>query len=211
MLYEIQNNTFCTAFSSSKNKDKPNASKENLLTDKVLWNDFKRGDEAAFEKIYKNYSTLLFDCGCKYSSDKEMVRDCLQDFFLYLKKNKSGFGDTTSIKLYLLKAFKRRIVEYLKRNKVAFTLKEPSEYSHLNVESSIEAVYISKQINAEQQEKLHKALNALDSKERKAIHCFYFQGLSYEQIAEILNFTHVSSARRVMYRSLRHMRDFFKN
>ena len=179
------------------------------MTDKVLWNAFKKGDEAAFERIYKNYSTLLFDYGCRYSSDREMVRDCLQDFFLYLKKNRSGFSDTTSIKLYLLKAFKRRILEYLKRNKYAFTLKEPSEYSHLNVESSIEAVYISKQINAEQLEKLQKALGALDSKERKAIYYFYFRGLSYEQIAEMFNFAHVSSARRVMYRSLRQMRNFF--
>lgn len=209
MLYEIQNNAFYPAFSSLKNADRRNAPGESLLTDKVLWGAFKKGDEAAFERIYKNYSTLLFDYGCRYSADREMVRDCLQDFFLYLKKNRSGFGDTTSIKLYLLKAFKRRILEYLKRNKYAFTLNEPSEYAHLNVESSIEAVYISKQINAEQLEKLQKAWCALDSKERKAIYYFYFRGLSYEQIAEMFNFAHVSSARRVMYRSLRQMRNFF--
>jgi RNA polymerase sigma-70 factor (ECF subfamily) len=174
-----------------------------------LWDAFKKGDELAFIRIYKTYSPLLYDYGCKYSQDKEMVRDCLHDFFLYLKKNKLGFGDTTSIKLYLFKSFRRRIVDYLKKNNYDFNLREPSEYSPLNVESSIEAVYINKQINAEQLEKLSKALNALDSKERKAIYYFYFKGLSYEQIAEVFNFAHVSSARRVMYRSLRQLRHFF--
>ena len=30
---------------------------------------------------------------------QEIVRDCLQDFFLYLKKNMHGFGETNSINL----------------------------------------------------------------------------------------------------------------
>jgi RNA polymerase sigma-70 factor (ECF subfamily) len=64
-------------------------------------------------------------------------------------------------------------------------------------------------MNAEHLERLNKAISALDSKERRAIYYFYFKGLSYEQIAEIFNFSHVSSARRVMYRSLKQLRHFF--
>ncbi len=138
-----------------------------------------------------------------------MVRDCLQDFFLYLRKNKLGFGDTNSIKLYLLKAFKRRVIEYLKKNSAHACVKERSEYIHGEVELSIEAVYINKQLQAEQLEKLNKALSTLNSIEKEAIYYFYFKGLSYEQIAKKFNFSHVSSARRVMYRSLKQLRSFY--
>ncbi len=208
MLYESPKDAICSAFLPPC-KTEPELCRDTKLSDKLLWDSFKEGDELAFIKIYKNYSTQLFDYGCRYTADREMVRDCLHDFFLYLRKNRLGFSDTNSIKPYLFKAFRRRIVEYLKKNNYQLNLKEPSEYSPFNVESSIESVYINKQVYAEQLERLSKALSSLDSKGRKAIYYFYFKGLSYEQIAELLKFSHVSSARRVMYRSLRQLRHFF--
>lgn len=179
------------------------------LSDQLIWDAFKGGDEPAFIWIYKHYSKALYDHGCKYTPDKELVRDCLQDFFIYLRKNRIGFGDTTSIKLYLFKAFKRRIIEYLKKNSCRFSLKDLSESSQCQVEASIEAIYINNQIKAEQLYKLNKALRTLDRKEQEAIYYFYFKGLSYKKIAELFKFSHVSSARRVMYRSLRQLRESF--
>jgi RNA polymerase sigma-70 factor (ECF subfamily) len=120
-----------------------------------------------------------------------------------------GFGDTNSIKLYLLKAFRRKVFEYLKKDRCQLNIKEPSEFAQFGVESSIEAVYISKQVKAEQLERLGKALKTLDRIEQEVIYYFYFKGLSYEEIAEIFKFSHVSSARRVMYRSLKQLRVFF--
>ena len=192
-----------------KNVGTSNYVKRSELPDKVLWEAFKSGDEMAFIQIYKSYCNILYNYGCQFTEDNELVKDCLQDFFIYLRKNKAGFGETNSIKMYLFKAFKRRVVEYLKKNSVKFRSNEEFAFSQFSIELSFESVYISEQVKAEQIEKLNKALKALDTKEREAIYYFYYEGLSYEQVAEILNFTHVSSARRIMYRGLRHLRDFF--
>ena len=90
MLYEettLQNDYFpCSTFIPYKKEKTLHYPDQEELSDKILWEAFKQGDELAFIRIYKNYSKLLYDYGCKYSPDKEMVRDCLQDFFLYLKK-----------------------------------------------------------------------------------------------------------------------------
>jgi RNA polymerase sigma factor (sigma-70 family) len=192
----------------------PTASNSNFvdhgkIPDKILWEAFKSGDEIAFINIYKSYCNILYNYGCQFTEDKEMVRDCLQDFFIYLRKNKVGFGETNSIKLYLFKAFKRRVVDYLKKNSAEFRSNEEFAFTRFSVELSSESICINQQIKTEQIERLNKALKALDSKEREAIYYFYYEGLSYEQIAEILNFSHVSSARRVIYRGLRHLRNFF--
>jgi len=212
MLYEettLLNDHFsCSPFIPYKERS-VNILDQDKLSDKILWEAFKQGDELAFIRIYKNYSKALYDHGCKYSPDKEMVRDCLQDFFLYLRKNRLGFGETNSIRLYLFKAFRRRVVDYHKKNSCDFSLNEPLAFSQAPSELSIESIYINKQVKAEQLEKLNKALNTLDRKEREAIYYFYFKGLSYEQIAERFNFLHVSSARRVMYRGLRQLRNFW--
>jgi RNA polymerase sigma-70 factor (ECF subfamily) len=215
MLYEettLQNeNVHCLTLSSSWKLRTINYSDPDKIPDKLLWNAFKKGDELAFIGIYNNYASLLYRYGCKISPDKEMVRDCLQDFFLYLRKNRMGFGETNSIKFYLCKAFRRRVIEYLKRNNNEFNLNELFAFSQYPVELSIESNYINKQVKAEQIEKLNKGLKVLDRKERAAIYYFYYKGLSYEQIAEIFNFSHVSSARRVMYRGIRRLRTYFNS
>lgn len=179
-----------------------------LPTDKCLWDAFRHGDEMAYINIYKSYSKMLYNYGCQFTTDTEMVRDCLHDFFLYLKKNRAGFGETTSIKMYLFKAFKRRVIDYLKKHSSEFKMNEMFACTQFSVELSSETVFINRQLKAEQLEKLNRALSSLDHKERKAIYYFYYQGLSYEQIAGMLNFAHVSSARRIMYRSLRRLRSY---
>ncbi|CAN5482615.1 sigma-70 family RNA polymerase sigma factor [soil metagenome] len=186
-----------------------NKNDNSTLSDKLIWDAFKNGDEAAFITIYKDYVNKLYNYGCQFTSDREMVKDCLQDFFIYLRKNRLGFGETTSIKLYLFKSFKRRVIDYLKKFNKEYQQNEKFAFSQFSVELSSESIYINQQIEASQLEKLNKALKALDTKEREAIYYFYYEGLSYEQIAEIFNFSHVSSARRVMYRGLCNLRQFF--
>ncbi len=211
MLYEettLQNeDVSCLTFSSPLRRTAIVHKDHSQMPEALLWEAFKSGDELAFILIYKRYSAQLFQYGCRYSVDKEMVRDCLQDFFLYLKKNRQGFRETNSIKYYLFKSFRRRVVDYNKKNNCEYSLDQPFD-DYLNPAESGETIYINKQVKAEQLEKLDRALTTLDSKEREAIYYFYYKGMSYEQIAERFKFTHVSSARRVMYRSLRQLRNF---
>jgi RNA polymerase sigma factor (sigma-70 family) len=187
------------------------AGTSDYINDKILWEAFKSGDESAFIHIYKSYCNVLYNYGCQFTRDNELVRDCLQDFFIYLRKNKAGFGETSSIKVYLFKSFKRRVLEYFKKTNSEIRSIKAFSFVQFPVEMSFESIYISQQVKAEQVEKLNQALKALDSKEREAIYYFYYEGLRYEQIAELLNFSHVSSARRIMYRGLRHLRSFFSN
>ena len=181
------------------------------LSDYELWEAFKSGNKLAFISIYTKYYEILFDHGCKFVKDKELVRDCLQDFFIYIWKNGARFSSTNSIKPYLLKSFGRRVLEYTNKQKGRYTDQEPCDYIHLGVEPCVISKFVQKQVEELQRAKLSRALTTLGEMERKAIYYFYFGGLSYEQIAGILEFSHVSSARRVMYRSLRKLRFFFKN
>lgn len=178
-------------------------------SDEDIWQSFKDGDEAAFIFIYRSYANLLYNYGAKFSQDRELVADCLQDFFLYLRKNRERLGKTTSIKLYLLKSFRRRVIEYVtkslnekKRNSNALTFQLEIEVSH-------ELKYIDAQAKEEQTKKLNAALERLDQKEREAVFFFYYEGLSYKEIAELLEFSHVSSARRLIYRALGNLKELF--
>jgi RNA polymerase sigma-70 factor (ECF subfamily) len=74
------------------------------------------------------------------------------------------------------------------------------------VELSSEAKFIQQQMEVDLLADLNRALELLDNREREAIYYFYYQGLSYEQIAEIFDFSYVSSARRLIYKALANLR-----
>ncbi len=178
-------------------------------SDGQIWSSFKDGDEAAFIHIYRTYANHLYNYGTKFSVDRELVEDCLQDFFLYLRKSRENLSDTTSIKLYLLKSFRRRVIEYVTKN-----LNEQKRYRaavdfRLEIEDSHEMKYINAQAKKQQTERLNASISKLDKKEREAVFFFYYEGLSYKEIAEVMEFSHVSSARRLIYRALGNLRNLF--
>jgi len=179
------------------------------LPENLIWDAFRMGNEKAFTWLYSTYSTLLFEYGCRLAGDKELVGDCLQDFYLYLREGRSRFGETNAIKPYLLRAFRRRIFEYIRKNQVQVSI-DVMTNAVQSAEPSIESSRIYKEMKSAQLEKLNKALKMLKPVQREAIYYFYYKGLGYEKIAEIFNFSHVSSARRVMYRSLKQLRDSFQ-
>jgi RNA polymerase sigma-70 factor (ECF subfamily) len=171
-----------------------------------LWVAFKNGDEAAFIHIYNQYANVLYNYGCQFSPDREMVKDCLQDFFIYLRKNRAGFGETSSIKLYLFKAFKRRVLDYQKKHQLEGQKNGAFLFCQFSEELSSEAIYIDRQMEEDQIKNLNQAMKSLDTKEREAIYYFYYEGMGYDQIADLFNFSHVSSARRLIYRGLAQLR-----
>lgn len=178
-------------------------------TDDAIWRAFKNGDEAAFIHIYHAYVNVLYNYGAKFSTDKELVEDCLQDFFLYLRKSRENLSDTNNIKLYLLKSFRRRVIEYVNKHQNELKRNKGIGEFLLEIEDSPELKYIDQQAREAQAKKLNDSLSKLDKKEREAVFFFYYEGLSYKEIAELMDFSHVASARRLIYRALGNLRDLF--
>ncbi|MBD8488596.1 sigma-70 family RNA polymerase sigma factor [Echinicola sp. CAU 1574] len=178
-------------------------------SEKELWDLFRKGDENAFVIIYKKYANILFNFGCQLTADHSLVKDCLQDFFIYIRQKRERLGPTDAIKPYLFKSFKRRILADLKKQNKQIVKESAFDFRKFPVELSYETVYINQQLEKEQIFRLNEALRQLDPKEREAIYYFYFEGLSYDQIAVIFDFSHVSSARRLVYRGLAHLRKYF--
>ena len=179
-----------------------NLSKED---NQIIWKDFKAGDEKAFILLYEQYANLLYGYGCRFTTDNELVKDCLQDFFVYLREKREGLGDPASVKFYLLKAFKRRVLDYLRKGKKEREKSQEVIQNGFYSNRMHETVFIQQQDESKLLN-LEKALKSLNVKEREAIYYFYYQNLSYEQIAEILDFSYISSARRLIYRSLKKMK-----
>ena len=170
--------------------------------------DLKRGDESAFIIIYKHNVRRLFQLGVKFTKDRNLVKDCLQDFFAELLQKRQNLSDTDNIYLYLFVSFRRKILTYIRKNK-KHGYGELKDVSSFPIELGVEQKIINAQWDEIQLEKLNKALHQLEQNEREIIYYFYFNNMSYQEIAEILCYKQVSSARRLLYRALNKIRKHF--
>ncbi len=192
--------------STSPVKSAPRHYLQHFTTDEWLWDAFRKGDEAAFITIYNEFCPSLFHFGCQLSQDREWVKDCLQDLFIYLRRHRAGLGNTNAIKPYLIKALRRRMLDELKKKNKEKEHRERFMFEQFPVELSSESKFIHQQMEKDLIERLNKVLATLEVKEREAVYLFYYQGLTYEQIAGLFEFSHVSSARRLIYRALSNLR-----
>lgn len=53
-------------------------------TDEIIWNLCLKGDRKAFEVLYRRYYPILYNYGKIYSKDTDLVKNCLQNFFVKL-------------------------------------------------------------------------------------------------------------------------------
>lgn len=174
--------------------------KNDFCNDLDCWKEFKLGNEAAFIQIYQQYFKVLFNYGFQFTTDHDMIQDCIQDLFIELRKNRKNLSDTNSIKKYLFKSLRRKIIYQL--NKKQSLIRRYQKAEQFEVEFSVEDHMINRQLSQEKEERINKALSHLPVRQREAIYYFYYENMKYEEVAEVMNLSHIKSARNLIYKAL---------
>ena len=166
-----------------------------------LWRQFKSGREEALVYLYRTYVNVLYNYGCQFTNQKETVRDAVQEFFIELIRNRQNLSDTSSIKFYLFRSFRRKLVRVLKKEN-KFAKEELTEKPGFQISHNPEMRYIKDQLDVEQKKLLKEKFSCLPEKQREALLLYYYEGLSYEEIAKLFEMTRVKSARVLIYRAI---------
>ncbi len=170
------------------------------------WEKFKTGDMSSLEKIYAENIDAIFLYGKKYTQDHDLIGDMIQDLFIHLWESRKNLSTPTSIKAYLLRSFKNRLIDHFRKSK---KIEPIGEYNtSQNLDPSIEDEIIQIESQAFSNQKLSKALENLTSKQKEIIHLRYNQNLPYEEIAEILEINY-QSVRNLAHRAITIMRKEF--
>ncbi|WPR76586.1 RNA polymerase sigma factor [Algoriphagus sp. NG3] len=181
-------------------------------SDREVWTSFKNGDEAAFNYIYRKYVADLYNYGMQICKQEDLIRDCLQKMFVDLRKNQAKLGDVQRIKGYLFTVFHRELVRFLKKEKKYHSalISIESEEDSFFIETSHETKLIDEEFALEQKVEISKALNQLSPRQRQAIIMLYQEELSYKEIADIMNFNEVKTARTLVYRAMEKLKEIFE-
>ncbi|MBT1705798.1 RNA polymerase sigma factor [Chryseosolibacter indicus] len=164
---------------------KSGTSQEKIDSD--IWKLFKQGDKKALDYVFEKYVRLLYAYGAKITKNTGVVEDSIQDLFVELWHRRESISDVTSIKFYLLKSLRRKIVRNLAGINEIIVDESTLEDYELEVEFSQEFKIIQDQVSLEQRDKLSKALSLLTKRQREAVYLKFYEKVSYEEIAEIMN------------------------
>jgi len=178
---------------------------ENKSDERILWSRFLKGDNQVLSLIYMQYSNVLFDYGCRFTVDKDLVKDCIQEVFCTLIKTHKNLSETDNIRLYLLKSLKRRIIRDLKNAGNKPRSLDDQDYSFdLRFSENFDD-----QLNELDEEKRHliaEAMQSLTDRQKEAIYLRFNRGLEYEEISFLLNLNYQSS-RALIHRAVEKLRE----
>jgi len=177
--------------------------KYEITSDTLLWNNFRSGDEKSFEIIYRTYIKPLYLYGSKFTNNKELVLDCIQEVFVDLFIHRQNLGETNNIKLYLFISLKRKII-YSIHKKNLIQLFPDEELPFLSIYSTEEEVS-DQESEMELINKLSKALETLSPRQKEAIYLRFSCELKYEEICQIIELNN-QSVRNLVHRAIEKLR-----
>jgi RNA polymerase sigma-70 factor (ECF subfamily) len=167
-----------------------------------LWESFRKGDKEAFAALFREHYNTLYKFGNKFTTDTELLEDCIQELFVELWQAKSR-APVFSVKAYLLKSLKYKLLKAFRKNGKVLPLHEngdvPFEFSH-------ETFLITQQENQEKKQMVIKALGRLSNRQKEIIYLKYYQDLSYEEVSEIMNINY-QVARNLLYQAIKSLKN----
>jgi len=176
-------------------------------SDRILWNKFRSGDKEAYAHIYNQYGRLLFSYGSYFSSDKELIKDCIQEIFVRIFQNRNNLGETDNIRFYLYYALKNELLQELRKKSRSYELNP--ELLVFSTNNTGESQFIKKEASRLNQEKVIQMLNALPSRQREIIYYRYIEELSFDKICKLMNLNY-QSAQNLIYRSIKKLQSIIE-
>lgn len=167
-----------------------------------IWNDFLNGSDGALAYLYRTYTNKLFNYGNQIIRDEDIVSDAIQDLFFELIRNRRKINKTTSVKNYLFASLRRRLVRIKQRQDKHIRDQASGDESGFLIKFLKDDTTPFDQFTKEQIKLLEQACNQLPDRQREAILLLFFEELSYEEVANILNIGKVRSARALIYRAI---------
>jgi RNA polymerase sigma factor (sigma-70 family) len=160
----------------------------NLLgEDLFLWNEYRSGNAEAFGALVRVHYQDLFHYGTRFTKDKGMVKDCLQDLFLELWINRETISETSFVKYYLLKALRRKLNRKIGKSRYTGSWEELNVESIFNGAPSVETSFIREEGMADLARKMRQALAGLSRRQQEVIYLRFYVDADIEEIAEIMS------------------------
>ncbi len=170
-----------------------------------LWPRYCQGDKDAFGQLAEHCYKPLHHYGTKFTDDRELIKDCLQDLFLDIWEKRGQLTSVNSPRPYLFQAF---------RNNLLHRIKQVSRFSGIGAEHefsafSSETEWIRRETEIQLNEKLERVMEMLPKRQREALYLRYYENLTYDEIAGVMGLKRQAVANYLQY-GIQKLRDYWE-
>lgn len=170
-----------------------------------LVSEFCAGSDQAFAELYDMYVRMLFSYGLKFTTDQELLKDCIHDVFVKVYGKRSEKNAINNLASYLVISLKNRILDEFRRQSFS-TSNEIGEYDYRCSADDVERDYLSHEDEWVQSAKVAHLMKHLTRRQRQAITLYYLEQRKYEDICRIMKMNY-HSVRNLMHRSMLRLRE----
>jgi len=136
----------------------------------------KSGDQSAVAELYDRYSSVVYAVALRILGDAGAAEDVLQEVFLQLWRNPSGFDAARgSLGAWLAVISRNRAIDFLRRRRPETDIED--------VVLSVAPDLAGDADRSRAAEKIRGVLGAMPLVQRSALELAYFEGLSHSEIA----------------------------
>lgn len=179
-----------------------------VIPDETLWLRLRMDDKAAFSTLFERYYHLLVRYGKSLTAQTERVADCVQDVFVDVWLYRHSLHEAAVVKAYLLASVRKRVARLYERDTI-FNQVASLDNVEFSLDFSIEEQLIADEETATKVSRLNQLLNTLPARQKEALYLRFYQGLSIDQIAEILDINN-QSVSNLLQRAMMHLRKEWK-
>lgn len=154
--------------------------KDYKVSDAELWNLFRAGDESALFELYKRLYIPLVNYGHQVCKDKALAQDTFSDLMISLWDKRAQMNEVTNVKSYLMTALRRQLIADLKAQDKFMPVDEVQDEQV----SSYEDILMNIQEQEAVKKHLQAAFSKLSPRQAQFITMRFYEGMSYEEIAE---------------------------
>jgi len=158
-------------------------------TENDIWQLLKKGSLESLSLLVYRYYDDLFRYGCGLCEKVTLVEDLIQDLFCDLWQKRANLGDVSLVKPYLFISLRRRIFRQLKSERKVTGFDNSSTEFNFEVEFSPEDLMIKKQDKEKLSVLVNSYMNQLSPRQKEAIYLRFYENLSYDEIAKVMNIT----------------------
>jgi RNA polymerase sigma factor (sigma-70 family) len=158
-----------------------------LSNENIIWDKMLTGDRDALGSLMHSYFRPLANYGLRFTTDKEVIKDSIQELFIVVWERRSHLAVAVNVKSYLFSSFRRLLLRTLKKMHKTATLTLDSSYLEnfaliLGVDDKIiqteHAIKLSKHFNI--------LISSLPERQKEVVYLKFFESLSREEISHIL-------------------------
>ncbi|MGG7661843.1 RNA polymerase sigma factor [Dyadobacter sp. BHUBP1] len=158
-----------------------------LEEEQKLWREMLVGDVTAFEHLIDRTYDLLFHYGTKFNSDRELIKDCIQDVFLGVWEKRGTLNPEIPPKPYLLASLRRRLHRLASRLRMDCMDYYNESDIVFDIEFSVEYRLIESENDRRLASRMAKMLNELPKRQKEAVFLRFYNDMEREQIALVMD------------------------